>query len=65
MTPGIKIVIENTLWHGARAKRYRSTPEQIRRNELEKRIQRERNERARKQAITTSADSERKPTPEK
>jgi hypothetical protein len=60
----IRIVIENGIWHGARAKSYRATPEEIEQIEREKSIQRERDELARKLAFGTPDDAERQPPPE-
>lgn len=60
----IKIIIENSLWQGARAKRYRATPEQIERNKREILIQRERDERARKLALNIPVDSDYESLPQ-
>ena len=58
MTIEIKIIIQDSLWKGACAKKYRATPEQIERNRREMLIQRERDERARKQALNTTDPGE-------
>ena len=60
----IKIVIENGIWHGARAKSYRLTPEEIEQIEREKRIQHERDELARKLAFGTPTDGDQESTPQ-
>ena len=54
----IKIIIENGLWHGARAARYHMTQEEFDLIEREKRIQSERDALARKLAFGTPDDEE-------
>ena len=60
----IKIIIEDGLWKGARAARYHSTPEEIEERERRKRIQRERDELARKLAFDTSPEKEQESSPQ-
>jgi hypothetical protein len=50
MPLGTKIVIDKRITYDGEFKKYRTTNDQIRQNEREKNIQRERDERARNQA---------------
>ena len=52
------------IWLNGRAKRYRATPEEIEQTKREKRIQREIDERVRRQVLNNSKDTEQPPTPE-
>ena len=54
MALGTKIVIDNTILYKGEIKKYRSTAEQIRQNEEEKKVQRERDARAQDQASDNS-----------
>ena len=59
----IKIIVD-PFANGGAAKKYRSTPEQIARNEREIKIQEERDERARRKAFGESAPTDQNPEPQ-
>ena len=58
------MTLHEIIWQGARAKRYRDDPEETRQIEREKRIQREIDERARRQVLNISEGKEQPLAPE-
>lgn len=61
---GTGMTLHEIIWQNACAKRYRSDPEEIRQTVREKRIQREIDERVRRQVLGNSEDKEQPPAPE-
>lgn len=56
--------IHDIIWQDGRAKKYPTDPEEVKQTVREKRIQREIDERVRRQVLGTSEDKEQPPAPE-